>query len=682
MISHRAQIHSWPFGRQGAMSILALLLLLLPGCSKDESGKDGGGTGPGDTTPPSILSVQPADLADAVSVAANVTVTFSEAIDPSTVSSVTFSIDGVSGTVSAGGSQAQFFPSQQLSADQNYTVRVTTGISDLAGNALSSGYVGSFRTADLPHVDAGADQVGSMGATITLDASGSSAVAGGTLSYEWTQLTGPSVGALSGRTPSFTAPDELSTLRFELVVEENGNPSVSDEVAVIVVPDASKARFVRVDGDDSAAGTPQSPLATIGEAIEQLSGSGGSVHVGLGNFAGFFLASGVSVFGGYDGLDWSRASKLELTTIEGGSTAVWGVDVSQLTLEGLLIRSADAIGPAASSIALHLRRSTDIVLRNNRLVAGDGAPGSNGLGGGKGSNGDGGNRGSDMGACIPAREGGDGGNSTNDGGKGGSGGLYGGLAGAGGGGNSGSWGEGAGGGPTYQNGSGGGDGVPGAHAGHGAAGKDFGGIAGGGYTAGAADGARGATGSHGGGAGGGGGGGGNAITVCGAGGGGGGAGGAGGTGGYGGQAGGASIALLASEGSTVELLDCELTAGDGGKGGYGGDRGLYGSGGSGGNGGNGDRDSFIKIGNGGRGGDGGRGGYGGYGGGGGGGPSIGVLSSSDSDVALSALTVIRLGVPGAGGARPDSGGNAGPTGLAVEFKVVTPITSAAPSRAR
>jgi hypothetical protein len=682
MFNHRAQTHSWPFGRQGAMSILALLLILLPGCSKDEPGKDGGGTGPGDTTPPSILSVEPADLSDGVSLAASVSVTFSEPIDPTTVSPVTLSIDGVNGTVSAGGSQAQFFPSQNLAADQDYTVRVTAGIRDLAGNALALGYVGNFRTANLPHADAGADQVGSMGATISLDASGSSAVAGGALSYDWTQLNGPSVGTLSGRTPSFTAPDQLGTLRFELVVMENGSPSAPDEIAVILVPDASKARFVHVDGDDSAAGSPQAPLATIGEAIEQLSAGGGSVHVGLGSFDGFFLASGVSVYGGYDVVDWSRASKVDLTTIEGGSTAVWGVDVQELTLDGLLIRSAEAIGPGANSIALHLRNSTGIVLRNSRFSAGKGAPGSNGANGGTGARGDDGDDGSNMGACIPAREGGAGGNSTNDGGKGGSGGFYGGLTGANGGGNSGSWGQGSSGGATYQNGNTGGNGIPGAHGAHGAAGPDFGGLVGGNYASSVGSGARGATGGHGGGAGGGGGGGGNAITVCGAGGGGGGAGGAPGSGGYGGQGGGASIALLAADGSTVSLDACELVAGAGGNGGYGGDRGLYGGGGSGGEGGDGDRTSLIKIGNGGNGGNGGRGGYGGYGGGGGGGPSLGILSSANSNVLPAPGTVIRLGLPGLGGVRPDSGGNAGPAGIAAEFKVVTPITSAAASRAR
>jgi hypothetical protein len=94
-----------------------------------------------------------------------------------------------------------------------------------------------------PTANAGADQTVDSGEMVQLDGSGSSTnPAGGSLTYQWTQTSGPSVtlNDLTAVNPTFTAPDVLlqRDLVFELVViNEQGIQSEPDSVTIIVVSD-------------------------------------------------------------------------------------------------------------------------------------------------------------------------------------------------------------------------------------------------------------------------------------------------------------------------------------------------------------------------------------------------------------------------------------------------------------
>ncbi|HVF38960.1 MAG TPA: Ig-like domain-containing protein [Gemmatimonadaceae bacterium] len=109
---------------------------------------------PSDVTAPTVVSTNPASGAGGVGVSSTVSVTFSETMDPATISSSTITLapsggSAVAATVSynAGSNTATLIPSSPLSNSTTYTLTVTTGVKDAAGNSLASAFTTSFSTA-------------------------------------------------------------------------------------------------------------------------------------------------------------------------------------------------------------------------------------------------------------------------------------------------------------------------------------------------------------------------------------------------------------------------------------------------------------------------------------------------------------------------------------------------------
>ncbi len=104
----------------------------------------------GDVIPPTVVSVVPANNAGSVATSSNITVTFSEPMNTSTINSSTITLKrgttAVSGTVAVSGATATFTPSGSLVAGAVYTGTVTTGVKDAAGNALTANYTWNFTT--------------------------------------------------------------------------------------------------------------------------------------------------------------------------------------------------------------------------------------------------------------------------------------------------------------------------------------------------------------------------------------------------------------------------------------------------------------------------------------------------------------------------------------------------------
>ena len=114
-------------------------------------------TVPPDNTPPTVNSVSPVNGAVNVVATANITATFSEAMDPVTISASSFELrDSLSNLVSAsvsynvGTKTAVLNPTGPLGNSTTYTATVkggASGVKDIPGNAMSANFTWSFTTA-------------------------------------------------------------------------------------------------------------------------------------------------------------------------------------------------------------------------------------------------------------------------------------------------------------------------------------------------------------------------------------------------------------------------------------------------------------------------------------------------------------------------------------------------------
>ncbi|MDA3900192.1 MAG: Ig-like domain-containing protein [Spirochaetes bacterium] len=105
-----------------------------------------------DLTAPTIASTVPAEDAIDVAVNSNVVITFSEDMDPLTITGSTITLKqgatNISGVVSLSlaGNIATFNPTVDLTTNTIYTTTVTTGAKDIAENALAAALTVSFTT--------------------------------------------------------------------------------------------------------------------------------------------------------------------------------------------------------------------------------------------------------------------------------------------------------------------------------------------------------------------------------------------------------------------------------------------------------------------------------------------------------------------------------------------------------
>jgi len=105
------------------------------------------------TTPPTVISKNPAGGATGVATNQKITATFSEQMDSTTITGSTFTLTGpgltpVSGTVTYSiiGATATFTPSSDLAASTLFTATITTGATDLEGNAIAVAVTWTFTT--------------------------------------------------------------------------------------------------------------------------------------------------------------------------------------------------------------------------------------------------------------------------------------------------------------------------------------------------------------------------------------------------------------------------------------------------------------------------------------------------------------------------------------------------------
>jgi methionine-rich copper-binding protein CopC len=127
-------------------SIIAFCILILTAACKDTTpvvSYDNSPTDSSDKTAPTISSTSPSSGATTISISANITVTFSEEIDSSTINTSNITVQDsngnvVKGVVSYSNRVATFNPISDLSYFTTYTVLVGIGVRDTSGNYIAS----------------------------------------------------------------------------------------------------------------------------------------------------------------------------------------------------------------------------------------------------------------------------------------------------------------------------------------------------------------------------------------------------------------------------------------------------------------------------------------------------------------------------------------------------------------
>jgi len=107
-----------------------------------------------ETEPPTVVSTVPSYAAVGVNVDQTMSITFSEPMAPTSISASTFTLrrgaTPIPSTITYSGLTAQLAPWAQLDYSTEYTLTVSTGATDLVGNALESAHEWRFTTAAEP----------------------------------------------------------------------------------------------------------------------------------------------------------------------------------------------------------------------------------------------------------------------------------------------------------------------------------------------------------------------------------------------------------------------------------------------------------------------------------------------------------------------------------------------------
>jgi hypothetical protein len=176
------------------------------------------------TTAPLVTSTNPADTSIGAGTDQKITVAFSEAMDSTTVTPTTFTLTGPGATPVAGtvtystiGTTATFTPISVLAANTAYSATITTGVTDLAGNALASNFGWSFTTGDTTDTAAPTvsstnpvDGAGSVGIDASINATFDKPMDPSTLNPVTFTVTGPGATVVAGQV-TYDVPDMIVT---------------------------------------------------------------------------------------------------------------------------------------------------------------------------------------------------------------------------------------------------------------------------------------------------------------------------------------------------------------------------------------------------------------------------------------------------------------------------------------
>jgi hypothetical protein len=292
------------------------MLLSLVACGETTSG----GT-PQPAGPPSVSATTPLQGAVNVPVNGSISATFSEAMDPASLTAATFTLTSgaaatpVAGTVVYANSKVTFLPTAQLADNGSFTATITTGAKNPAGAALGQKRTWSFTTGTV--VAAGLPvNLGTAGTFAILAKSGISTV-------PTSAITGN-----MGVSPIARA----AVTGFSLVADATNVFATSTQVTG------------KVYAADDAAPTPSNLTTAVGDmetAFTDAAGRApGVTELGAGDIGGQTLVPGV--------YKWGTGLLIPTdVTLNGGSTDVWIFQIAQ----GLTVSSGTKVVLAGGALA-------------------------------------------------------------------------------------------------------------------------------------------------------------------------------------------------------------------------------------------------------------------------------------------------------------------------------------------
>ena len=278
-------------------------------------------TGDVNTTIPTVISTSPVNGAIGVPVTENPSATFSEAMNPASLTASTFTLTSgpaltpVQGTVTTSGSTAVFTPSAPLEANGSFTATITTGATSALGVAFAASSSWSFSTRGTlpPGLPV---NLGTAGDFAILSKSGISTVPA-------SAITGNiGVSPIAG----------IAVTGFALTADFSNVFSTSSQVTG------------KVYAADYAAPTPSNLTTAVSDmetAFTDAAGRAAAVtELGAGNIGGMTLVPGV--------YKWGTGVLIPTDlTLSGSATDVWIFQIAQ----DLYVSSAVKVTLAGGAVA-------------------------------------------------------------------------------------------------------------------------------------------------------------------------------------------------------------------------------------------------------------------------------------------------------------------------------------------
>ncbi len=276
-----------------------LLLLSFSACSDSGSGASSTPTPPPAASP--VMSNAPLSGATGVPLNESFSATFSEAMDPATLTTDTFTVTSgavpIKGTVVYANARAVFWPADHLASNSSYTATITTGAKSTSGVALPANYAWGITTGTTlaPGLPV---NLGTAGNFVILAKSGISTV-------PTSAITG-NIGVSPIAATAITG--------FSLIADSSNVFSTSSQVTG------------KVYAADYAVPTPSNMTTAVGDmelAFTDAAGRAPDVtELGAGNIGGMTLAPGV--------YKWGTGLLIPTdVTLNGSATDVWIFEVAQ-----------------------------------------------------------------------------------------------------------------------------------------------------------------------------------------------------------------------------------------------------------------------------------------------------------------------------------------------------------------